>query len=256
MNDTPRFTARQIEKSNGFGKYTMEVFDGDTRIGSYETNFGGQPFYAFEQDGRWFALYSKHYTATRVMSLPDCSDLGGEEPHTYGFCPVEYYVPELTGRIHTSDDPEPLVSNNDLKWVHKVTHENGSQSLYWPDMASHPAFDVDKKAAYLLAKEESHAASKAWVARHPYITQHAKWGFIHGCYWGGIYTTRFVDLARAAEGILTVDDRFGELELPSGVALKDAIDTDNIDGINLPPEKTYLRIAVPTRFTLDGKVVR
>jgi hypothetical protein len=27
------------------------------------------------------------------MELPSCKDIGGEEPHTNGFCPVDFYVP-------------------------------------------------------------------------------------------------------------------------------------------------------------------
>jgi hypothetical protein len=45
------------------------------------------------QAGRWFALYSPDYPATRVMELPSCKDLGGEEPLSHGFCPIDYYIP-------------------------------------------------------------------------------------------------------------------------------------------------------------------
>ena len=66
------------------------------RIGGYERNYPSycaETFAPFVQDGRWFALYSNDYTATRVMELPSCKDLGGEEPAGDGFCPVDYYVP-------------------------------------------------------------------------------------------------------------------------------------------------------------------
>lgn len=72
--------------------------DGDTTrgIGCYDRNHSGwveSTFAPFEQDGRWYALYAPDYTSTRVMELPSCKDLGGEEPHSNGFCPVDYYVP-------------------------------------------------------------------------------------------------------------------------------------------------------------------
>lgn len=66
------------------------------KIGSYDRNHAGwveTTFAPFEQDGRWYALYAPNYTTTRVMELPSCRDLGGEEPHTHGFCPIDYYVP-------------------------------------------------------------------------------------------------------------------------------------------------------------------
>jgi hypothetical protein len=70
----------------------------DTRtdqIGEYIRNHSGlyETFHPFRQDGSWFALYSQDYTATRVMQLPSCRDIAGEEPHSNGFCPVDYYVP-------------------------------------------------------------------------------------------------------------------------------------------------------------------
>jgi hypothetical protein len=78
----------------------VNIFEGfgDTaqKIGSYDRNHAGwcdSTFLPFARDGRWYALYSPNYTATRIMELPSCRDLGGEEPHTNGFCPVDYYVP-------------------------------------------------------------------------------------------------------------------------------------------------------------------
>jgi hypothetical protein len=75
----------------------FEEIDGTARqIGSYERNHAGwcdSTFAPFVLDGRWYALYSPEYTATRIMELPSCRDLGGEENRSNGFCPVDYYVP-------------------------------------------------------------------------------------------------------------------------------------------------------------------
>jgi len=51
------------------------------------------PFFPFTINGQDYALYSEHYTATKVMKLPECIDVWAEEPNSFGFCPVEYYVP-------------------------------------------------------------------------------------------------------------------------------------------------------------------
>ena len=69
--------------------------DLDKEIGSYIRNYSSffHTFHPFIKEGKWFALYSREYTGTRIMSLPDCIDLGGEENTPYGFCPVDYYVP-------------------------------------------------------------------------------------------------------------------------------------------------------------------
>jgi hypothetical protein len=76
----------------------------DKQIGSYQRNYDAffDTFHPFqikdkkdpEGNPKWYALYSRSYTATRLMSLPDCTDLGGEDPAGHGFCPVEYWVPQ------------------------------------------------------------------------------------------------------------------------------------------------------------------
>ncbi len=78
----------------------VDIFEGSDaaahKIGSYERNHAGwctETFAPFMQDGRWFALYASDYTATRIMELPSCKDLGGEALVSPGFCPVDYYVP-------------------------------------------------------------------------------------------------------------------------------------------------------------------
>ena len=100
---TSRFsvTVQIVDQAPGRWKTARaEIFErkGDAaqRIGGYDRNHAGwveSTFAPFEQDGRWYALYAPDYTATRVMELPSCRDLGGEEPHSHGFCPVDYYVP-------------------------------------------------------------------------------------------------------------------------------------------------------------------
>ena len=67
------------------------------RIGSYIRRFPSlyKTFVPFYQNCGVYALYSADYTTTRVMCLPSCEDLGGEEPNPEGFCPTEYYVPYL-----------------------------------------------------------------------------------------------------------------------------------------------------------------
>lgn len=74
----------------------VSIFDNGEFIGSYVRNYSsmGKTFFPFEQNGKWYALYSKDYTATRVMKLPECTDICGEEQNAFGFCPYEFYVPK------------------------------------------------------------------------------------------------------------------------------------------------------------------
>lgn len=65
-------------------------------VGGYRRNYSTMfhTFAPFRRNGKDFALYSPQYTCTRVMSLPDCADIGGEEPDSGGFCPTDYLVPD------------------------------------------------------------------------------------------------------------------------------------------------------------------
>lgn len=74
----------------------VKILKQNQQIGEYKRNYSSlfKTFCPFEQDGKEYALYSKDYTGTRVMSLPDCVDICGEERDGYGFCPTEFYVPK------------------------------------------------------------------------------------------------------------------------------------------------------------------
>lgn len=170
------------------GTSIISVLDNDRVVGRYERNypsFGETTFYAFEQNGQWYALYSKDYTATRVMSLPDCRDLGGEQPSSGGFCPVEFYVPSFRKRTVTN------------AW---------GQTDDW--------FTFDNSPF---------ASSPDGPELGP--QQFLKTGFVAGCLWGddSSWKLQVIDVGQAAAGIIKREERFGYLELPFKTALKEAL---------------------------------
>jgi hypothetical protein len=75
------------------------------KIGEYQRNYSNlfNTFFPFMKNGEWYALYSPDYTCTRIMKLPECVDIGGEEPSAGGFCPVDYYVPFLDDETTYAD---------------------------------------------------------------------------------------------------------------------------------------------------------
>jgi len=92
------YTTRTTVIDNGPGLFKhmdVEILKDGEKVGSYRRNYGSliHTFAPFVLDGQAYALYSPNYTATRIMRLPECEDLGGEEPHSGGFCPAEYYIP-------------------------------------------------------------------------------------------------------------------------------------------------------------------
>src|ERR1035437_9608037 len=68
-------------------------------IGEYLRNYSRntkETFFPFLLGGDWYALYSADYTTTRVMKLYEdrIEDWCGEDSSSFGFCPVEMYIPK------------------------------------------------------------------------------------------------------------------------------------------------------------------
>jgi hypothetical protein len=95
----------KIDNGSGSWNYVKcEIYsknnDGsETRCGEYirkYSSYAEETFSPFTMNGKDYALYSSDYTTVRVMSLPDCIDIGGREKSSNGFCPVEIYIPRYT----------------------------------------------------------------------------------------------------------------------------------------------------------------
>lgn len=175
----------------------VSIFQGEnpedpnkTKIGEYKRNYPRlfKTFHPFTKEGQDYALYSRDYTETRVMKLPECEDIGGEESDGWGFCPTEYHIPQ----------------------------------------------DLEEEG-YTLNKDKN-------------------WGLIAGCYWGddSSYKVQFLDLSRVSEGILKRDDRFGYVEIPEELDLKDSIGIFCVEGDG----DALIQIASPRWYwiTQDGGV--
>ncbi len=182
--------------AGAWGSSLVKILDGETQIGEYKRNHPGwaeQTFEPFESNGAWYALYSRDYTSTRVMSLPDCTDLGGEEPAPNGFCPVEFYVPRY-------------------KKVARTNRANGQETEDW-------LFEV---------KAEGHSRKAADDYDHdltfsPWLSLAT--GFVAGCVWGddSSWKLEVVDLSKAADGTISRSARFGYLELVDGMSLAESL---------------------------------
>ena len=131
-----------------WGKIKVEIYHKDSKIGEYERNYHAYAeatFCPFEQDGKFYALYSKDYVATRVMELPSCKDICGDELHSSGFCPTSYYVPkESNGKFGFvsgcvwGDDSSWKIQYLDLSKINegKFTNDSRFGYLQLPDNLS------------------------------------------------------------------------------------------------------------------------
>lgn len=191
-------------------------------VGEYEYNYSMKPpFYAFELEGQWYALYAKDYTASRVMKLPSCEDVWGEDRNTVGFCPVEFFVPAR----------QYVEFGGDRTGRMKGYNRRG----YYEDSCF---------------EEPHHNAERDWTV-HP--VEYADFGFVCGCVWGddSSWKIQFFDFARIKEGIVTYDSRFGYFEMHDKLRLHESI---HIHGDFKDRSKLTIDLFGPPRsFTFDGK---
>jgi hypothetical protein len=103
LNHAYRVVAKTVRSQPGrWGLTEMSIYLDDglfkKKLGAYVRNypnFGVETWLPFSRGSKDYALYSRDYTCTRLMELPSCADIGGEERHSGGFCPVEYHIPEI-----------------------------------------------------------------------------------------------------------------------------------------------------------------
>ncbi len=202
-----RFFALAEEVVNRPGTWSSErirVFDrfdpdgaGMPReIGAYVRNYRdsrARTFAPFMRDGQWYALYSRHYTATRIMKLPSMEDVGGEEPASMGFCPVELWVPRYRTMTFQQKDGRPI---DMLDWHQPHEAEEEEDSSSDPDIQ---------------------LSDWAW----------SPVGFVAGCHWGDDTSWKIeaFDLRRAGEGAILRYQPLGYLEM-GGDSLSASLDLE------------------------------
>ncbi|MDP1695764.1 MAG: hypothetical protein Q8L29_02540 [archaeon] len=193
-------SAKKIKNPKGgldhLAVLVFQLIDGKkVEIGEYRRNYPDlfNTFVPFTYDDKDYALYSPDYTCTRVMELPSCKDLGGEKPSKDGFCPVDFHIP-LLRRVSFPDS------------------DDKSKTLdCW--LADDKCFDEDKLKG---------ASSRGFI-------RSADIGFVAGCYWGEdrLWKIQLLNISHPAYGIIEREEKFGYIELPRGMMLKNAIDMSN-----------------------------
>lgn len=212
----------------------------EVQVGEYERNYPSllRTFSPLHVGGRDLALYSPDYTCTRLLELPSCRDIGGEEPTSAGFCPADFFVPSyIDMEWCAGDQPPRRLRRQQPKPAERVARK---------EMVTWPAED-DKPAR----AETRHYTPIGPLSYHPF-------GFVAGCVWGddSSWKIQYLDLSRASEGVVLREERFGHIELPNEVTLERAIDL--VDYQDDPDEDYahWVQIAVAQRFDLrDGRPI-
>jgi len=224
------YAARIIEKLESapgkwygakVGVYRIEGGN-EEQVGVYCRNYRSlfRTFFHFRRSEKDYALYSPEYSATRVMELPSCKDIGGEEPDERGFCPVEFYVPCYIEKEWTK-------GNN-------VGHK----------------FVVNQPSAEDLI-ESDFSKPVSPILYYPF-------GFVAGCVWGddSSWKIQYLDLTDIEKGVIRRDERFGYIRLPEGIRLEQAIDLDDYNDDPSEEWSYHIIIGIQRKFDLrDGKVV-
>lgn len=220
----------------------------DKQIGEYKRNYSSlfRTFHPFQLRGKWYALYSKDYTCTRLMELPSCKDIGGEKSDCCGFCPVDYWVPDLH-YIETKHDDScprsPKQEKPDYSQVCKCGEDiEHTKDCSWVKFNGKERCTCDRNNRYFEKYHVWHFPDRIH-------------GFVAGCVWGddSSWKIEYLDLSKADQGIIKREPRFGYIEMPDHLDLNKTIRLEAYDDSE---EDYYLTIAVQKHFNLKtGKEI-
>jgi len=244
------YRARKIaEIDNGPGRWhsirvgvVRVAGDSEELIGEYVRNYPNllDTFCAFEKDGKSYALYSPDYTVTRVMELPSCKDIGGEESHPSGFCPIAYYVPAYIDLEITYSGPSDTIYA-DGKVLR--TRKNKATAEDLRPISSKSDLRHPKTGGQMTVASYTRPISP--LTFYPF-------GFVAGCVWGddSSWKIEYLDLQQVSQGIIRRDDRFGYIELPDNMQLADAIDMSDYMYDPAEDDAHCFRITIRQKFDL------
>ena len=218
---TLQYIARKIADLNEPKTWTrikvgvFEIRDGvESQVGEYIRNYELlNTFFHFQNNGKDYALYSPDYTCTRIMELPSCRDIGGEEPSHFGFCPAEYYVPCYIQRVHENSNGE--------RFQYEIIDPQPKD--FKPIPIFHHSYDPITK---VHSKVESPNPD---ILVTPLI--YMPFGFVSGCIWGddSSWKVQLLDLSQVKNGKISREERFGYLPLADGLSLKNSIFLAKVD---------------------------
>src|SRR5689334_5869598 len=153
--------------------------DAEVQVGEYERNYPSllNTFAPFRAGGRDLALYSPDYTCTRLLELPSCRDIGGEEPHSDGFCPVDFFVPYYVEMESWAEDNPPRRRRKQMPKPEDLVPR--STPVEFPATSMRPG-----------RVEVHHEAPVGPITYHPF-------GFVAGCIWGddSSWKVQYLDLS-------------------------------------------------------------
>jgi len=234
--------------------YVVEVFQDGNKIGEYTrsySSFVAKTFYPFQHRGKWYALYSTDYTATRVACLENgkFEDWCGETGNSFGFCPTEFYVPKAKWALCAFyANPREGQTERTLHKFEVCTWDNHPEyeveplsevSVPDPTVAhSHGTLEAGIRYAEFGFLCASHGTLEAGI-------RYAEFGFLCGCVWGddSSWKIRYIDFSDLENKVMKITERFGYFELSMGLK-ESLVFEDSMSG---------KRMAIKTDIWFDGE---
>lgn len=215
----------------------------EAQIGEYVRSSRTRPtaFFPFQQNGKDFALYSPHYSDIRIMELPSCKDIGGDESKFDDFCSIDFYVPSYIEQEIISRTKNSEGKIEERVWTTRVSEPKDEELTEYTKSSTYENTNTVKP-------ESSKTIYRPLTSRLYY-----PFGFVYGCRWMDDTTVHFLDLSEIENGIIKRDARFGYVEIPSGSSLKETIKMENYKRYSGNAENQIQMVVLQTFDLSTGK---
>lgn len=227
----------------------VQITKDDEVVYEYDRNYSFmktfEPFRQWNGE-RWhnYALISPRYTTYQVLDL-----------ETYEVVAERGYPQRDWYRTDTYDQYERTFAEHP-DWFEEGGYYAGkgpndkingegfcAVEFYVPDWAAwDSSWEIGDDDQSMSEADWNEFASYDWKEVHT-----GQLGFVAGCIWGddSSWKIRAIDLSRISEGVVTEDERFGYIELPYALSLRQAIESVGPSGV---------KIATSLQFRPDGKL--
>ncbi len=226
------YTVKTTIIEKGWNYTLVEILKDETKVGEYTRNygsFGEETFCPVKRGDDWYALYSPRYQEICVMTLPDCKDItvrtdedGKRIKDGFGFCPVEIWVPHY----------------RKLSWMTTRTKKWVTEKVNEREICSRKDCEpYEEEDCWMYFEEPTQEKLMVWKDKNGTLSDWiwCDFGFVAGCVWAddSSWKIQRLDLKNIAKGIVINEAKFGYIELPDDMNLKDAISTSQwLDGEN------------------------
>ena len=163
----------------------VDIRDGERVVASYDRNYAMlRTFEPFRQGDRDYALISPDYTATNVVDLQTGQIVAAEEPNSWGFCPVGFYVPDwwdvhsrtaksgtLPGSGRWTSDHEWPTGDFGFVWG-CIWGDDSSWKVQYLDLSGVGDGEVrrEERFGYLILDTGEKEGQEVWRDAHEFIS--------------------------------------------------------------------------------------